>query len=407
MFGVAGPATGEVPTLSAPQFMQAGLSGLFPFFPPAAAGPPPPSSTVSQASCAQSPQHSMTRTSLLPETQTALSSEALPRPERSFDIRNSETFYGDMPATQPQNLGQGPGLRNSETFLADPAPAISAASPDARGSQPVQQAGPEYRGYSAPSRLQGVPMRAAKGVFAPAPATTGDSVEALVNAKVKARELQFQLKLEMKHIEREARKLSAEEAKLQQKMRAQAERGKSHEAQLLARNVVQTRKAVERLEQLKASMHGIVLQLTESMAAMSMKSCLKLSTDAMRQMGEFSRIPELEAAVQRMRLEAAPYMHAEGCVDEALRDREVEEASAAEVQRLLEEVALDRQLAFMATAGSDSTALRTAETVPQTVPRTVPQTVLRTAPQTIPLTRLPSMASTVLPSDWQLDQFTS
>lgn len=307
--------------------------------------------------------------------------------------------------TQPQNLGQAFDSKTSETFVLDPAPAFPVAGHGARGAyhapesmrtpqetqqrrgQPAQ----EYEGYSMPSRLQGVAIGSAPGRFAPAPAAE-DGVEAAVNAKIKARELQFQLKLEMKHLEREARKLATEEGKLQRKMRAEAERGNSHEAQSLARSAVQTRKAIARLEQLKASMHGVVLQLTESIAAMGMRNCLKMSSDVMRHMSEFTRIPELEAAVQQLRREAAAYGHTAGCVDEALRDRGADEASAREVQRMLEEVALDRHLEFLAGGGS----------VPQSA-TTVPQTV----PQTVPATRLPSMASTVLPPGWQPDSFVS
>jgi len=331
-----------------------------------------------------------------------------------------------MPPTQPQNLPLPPhDLHNAETFMADPAPSIHSAGCGSRGAYPAQEAarspqglpqqraqpGREYDSYSVPARKQGVAIGAAQGVFAPAPAAAKDGTQAVIDAKVKARELQFQLKLEMKHLEREARKLSSEEGKLQRKMRAEAERrGNTYEAQLLAKSVVQTRKAVARLEKLKASMHGVVLQLTESIAAMSMRTCLKLSTDVMRQMGELARLPELEAAVQQMRHEASAYTHAESCLEDAFRDHEVEEASASEVQKILEELALDRQLQFLAATSSVAGSVpQSAVTVPHTVPRTVPRIAPQT-PQTVPLTRLPSTASaasTIIPQGWQQDGFVS
>lgn len=218
-------------------------------------------------------------------------------------------------------------------------------------------------------------MSAAQGVFAPPLAGAASSAEAVANAKTKARELQFQLKLEAKHIEREARKIALEEAKLQRKMKALAQNGNSHEAQMLARSIVQSRKTVARLERTKASMQALGLQLAESIAAMSVRNCLKLSADVMRQMGEITRIPELEAALQEMRREVAACVQAEGVMEAALREDgdEQEEATGAEVQRVLEELALDRRLEWLAipASGAEHPVKSTAgSAVPHTVPTT-------------------------------------
>uniref|UniRef100_A0A7S1RIR0 Charged multivesicular body protein 3 n=1 Tax=Alexandrium catenella TaxID=2925 RepID=A0A7S1RIR0_ALECA len=394
--------------MSAPQSMRLGSNSPFHFSAQPSDAPPFATQPLTRTSGLE-----------LPPTQTAFSSQAsLPVQERSFDIRTSETFYGDVPVTQPQNLGLPHDLRNAETFVANPAPfSSSGSSQGVRGAYPAQEAvyapqaaqhqsalpSQEYDGYSKPSRMQGVPMGAAQGLFVPAPPAARDGTAAVIDAKVKARELQFQLKLEMKHLEREVRKLTAEEGKMHRKMRAQAERGNTYEAQLIARNVIQTRRAIGRLEKLKASMHGVVLRLTESIASMSMRSCLKLSTDVMRQMGELSQLPQLEAAVQQMRQQAASYSHTEGFIDEALRDHEVEEASGLEVQRVLEELALDRQVELLTAASPAAGSVpQSAVTVPRTVPRTVPQ---MTQPS-VPLTRLPStasVASTIIPPGWQQD----
>jgi len=219
--------------------------------------------------------------------------------------------------------------------------------------------------------VHGVDKSAAPAVFAPkervAPA---DTAEAVVNAKQKARELQFQVRLEIKQMDREARKITAEEGRLHRRMQTEARRGNMQQAQLLAKTMVQSRKAAARLQKTKASMQAVDLQVTETIASLSMRNCLRLSADAMRQMGEIARLPELERAVQEMHQEASRRMQIEEVLDEGLHDgEELEEEMGAEVQKLFEELALDKQLERLAVPAAP-VHLASAALAPQTVPLT-------------------------------------
>jgi len=358
----------------------------------------------------------------LPETKNALG-PGLPAPSSSmagsrggalgsprvgmqaFDVRHAETFYGDVPAPPPWPTVAGPAyaatpaydLRNAETFMAEAAP-MPAAAPcgacpgQARGpcapaaAQPLEAAS---GACTRPPRLQGVARSAAQGVFAPGTAAAGEHLDAVAQAKLRARELQFQVRLELKRLEREAKRLHAGEAKLQRRMRAHAERGNTHEAHLQAKTIVQSRKAVEHLERTKASMRAISLHLTESIAVLSMRSCLEASAHVMQQMSELARIPELEATVQEMRREAASCAQVVGGTQEGLAVDELREVPSSEVQRLLEEMALDRQLEFLAGAPVPPVATAPTGLAPMT---RVPQAAVAAAVSAGPLARPPATA---------------
>jgi len=163
----------------------------------------------------------------------------------------------------------------------------------------------------------------------------------LADAKFKAKEWQWQLKTEVKHMDREIKKIQTEEAKLQKEIHANAEKGNVQAVQMLAKSVVKSRKAVRQLEKTKANMHAVCLQLTTSISTMSTASSLKISADVMAKMNKIAKLDSVSDTMEQMRKEMARCAEAEGAVDEALRDSDEEEEASLEVQKVLEEMALD------------------------------------------------------------------
>lgn len=163
-----------------------------------------------------------------------------------------------------------------------------------------------------------------------------------IDAKLKAKEWQWQLKTEVKHLDREVRKIQADELKLQKEIRAQAEKGNVQAVQMMAKSVVKSRAAVKRLEKTKASMHAVTLQLTTSIATMNTTASLRLSSDIMRQMNAIARVPEVSGMMQDMRKEMAKCADAEDSIEQALMEDGEEDEAAVEVQKVLEEMALEK-----------------------------------------------------------------
>eukprot|EP00930_Biecheleria_cincta_P099793 TRINITY_DN91409_c0_g1_i1.p1 TRINITY_DN91409_c0_g1~~TRINITY_DN91409_c0_g1_i1.p1 ORF type:complete len:286 (+),score=84.11 TRINITY_DN91409_c0_g1_i1:50-907(+) len=161
-------------------------------------------------------------------------------------------------------------------------------------------------------------------------------------AKVKAKEWQYELAREAKHLDKEIVKLQKNEQKLQAKIREQAEKGNVDSVQMLARTVVQSRRAVQRLEKTKMSMEAVKLQLTTSMASVGTANSIKLSAEIMKKMNGIARIPEVSQNMEEMRKQMAMCADAEDSIEDALRLPGEESEADTEVQRILEEMALDQ-----------------------------------------------------------------
>eukprot|EP00928_Gymnodinium_smaydae_P012671 TRINITY_DN14602_c0_g3_i1.p2 TRINITY_DN14602_c0_g3~~TRINITY_DN14602_c0_g3_i1.p2 ORF type:complete len:189 (+),score=53.86 TRINITY_DN14602_c0_g3_i1:135-701(+) len=161
-----------------------------------------------------------------------------------------------------------------------------------------------------------------------------------LDAKIKAKEWQYKLKTEVKHLDREIKKIEVEEGRLRKEISAQAQKGNVDAVQMLARSIVRSRKAVARLEKTKTSMHAVNLNLSTSIATMSTSSALRISADSMRKMNEIARLPELNDSMEAMRREMARCAEADEFVEEAFKDEGEEVEAASEVQKVLEEMAL-------------------------------------------------------------------
>jgi len=164
----------------------------------------------------------------------------------------------------------------------------------------------------------------------------------IFDMKLKAKEWQWELGREAKHLDKEIAKIQKDEVKLQDQIRLQAEKGNVEAVQLLAKSVVKTRKAVQRLEKTKASMEAVKLQLTTHMASISTSASIRLSSDIMRKMNNIARIPEISETMKDMRMQMAQCADAEDSIEEALREDGEEYEAATEVQKVLEEMALDQ-----------------------------------------------------------------
>lgn len=190
--------------------------------------------------------------------------------------------------------------------------------------------------------------------------------QSIFDIKLKAKEWQWQLKTEMKHLDKEIQKIQADENKLRKEINAQAEKGNVETVQMLAKQIVRSRKAVQRLEKTKVTMHGVCLQLTTSIATMSTSASLKLSADVMRSMNAIAGVPETSKIMEQMRAEMAKCSDAEDSMEAAMRVDGEEEAAADEVQKVLEEMALSKMgPVSIAAAAAPVAAPAAAQAAPQ------------------------------------------
>jgi len=170
---------------------------------------------------------------------------------------------------------------------------------------------------------------------------TGDA-GSMADTKMKVKEWQWQLKMEVKNLDREIKRIKADEVKLQKRLAGEAQKGNTQHVQQLARTIVRSRKTVARLESTKVSMNDINLQLTTCAAAMSMKNAMRVSAEAMRGMNGAASLEDLAMAMESLQHERAQSALVEESIEEAFASEEEDQEAALEVQKVLEEFELDR-----------------------------------------------------------------
>merc|ERR1719277_1146082 len=143
--------------------------------------------------------------------------------------------------------------------------------------------------------------------------------DAVFDAKLKAKEWQYQLKTEIKGLDREIKKIVQAQQKIEKEIQAQAAEGNVQGVQMLATQIVRSKKAVQRLEQTKLSMKGVELQVTTAVATMGTAASIQLSADVMKQMNAIAKIPEVSSVMEGMRKEMQSVAAAEDGIEEALR----------------------------------------------------------------------------------------
>lgn len=178
------------------------------------------------------------------------------------------------------------------------------------------------------------------------------------DAKLKIKEWQMQLRLEAKQMDREIRRVKAEEARMQKTMRSEADKGNTHGVQQLARSIVRSRRAVLQLEKAKVQLNDMNLQLTSCSATLSVQNAMRLSVDAVRGTSG-GGIQDLGAIVEQFQQENSHRIGVDELIDEAFRNDEDDEAAAAEAQRVLEELELDK-IRLLASTGAPRQNLATS-----------------------------------------------
>lgn len=176
------------------------------------------------------------------------------------------------------------------------------------------------------------------------------------------RKWQASLRAEQRALDRQVRDIQFEEKKVQKAIREAAKRGDMGAARHLAKEVVQSRKAVGRIYTNKAHMQSLSTALTEQLAMLRVAGTLSKSTEVMKEVNTIIKAPEL----QKTMVEMSKEMMKAGLIEEMMSDaidsaiggEDEEEETEEEVQKVLDEIAL-------ATASALPSAQRTKQAARQ------------------------------------------
>ncbi|OAY38085.1 vacuolar protein sorting-associated protein 24 homolog 1 isoform X1 [Manihot esculenta] len=163
------------------------------------------------------------------------------------------------------------------------------------------------------------------------------------NPQQQLRDWQRRLRQECRNIERQIRDIQREEKSVQKAIRDAAKRNDMGSAKALAKEIVRSRKTVNRLYENKAQMNSISMHLGESVAIARTVGHLSKSAEVMKLVNNLMKAPEVAATM----LEFSKEMTKAGvieefvndAVDNALDSEDIEEEIEEEVDKVLTAIA--------------------------------------------------------------------
>ncbi|KAG2493317.1 hypothetical protein HYH03_008452 [Edaphochlamys debaryana] len=157
------------------------------------------------------------------------------------------------------------------------------------------------------------------------------------------RKWQATLRAEQRGLDRSIRDIQFEEKKVQKSIKEAAKRGDMGAAKHLAKEIVQSRKAISRIYVNKAHMQSLDTSLREQLAMLRVAGTLSRSTEVMKEINTIIKAPELQKTMMEMSKE----MMKAGLIEEMISDaidsavgaEDEEEETEEEVQKVLDELA--------------------------------------------------------------------
>ncbi|KAJ8372363.1 hypothetical protein AAFF_G00289960 [Aldrovandia affinis] len=155
-------------------------------------------------------------------------------------------------------------------------------------------------------------------------------------------EWSLKIRKEMRVIDRQIRDIQREQDKVKRSIKDAAKKGQRDVCVVLAKEMVQSKRAVNKLHTSKAHMNSVLLSMKNQLAVLRVAGSLQRSTEVMKSMQSLVRIPEIQATMRELSKE----MMKAGIIEEMLEDTfegmededEMEEAAEEEVDKILFEI---------------------------------------------------------------------
>lgn len=150
------------------------------------------------------------------------------------------------------------------------------------------------------------------------------------------------IRKEMRVIDRQIRDIQREEEKVKRSIKEAAKKGERDVCVILAKEMIQSKRAVTKLYASKAQMNSVQLSMKNQLALLRVSGSLQKSTEVMKAMQNLIKIPEIQATMRDLSKE----MMKAGIIEEMLEDtfesmedgEEMEEEAEEEVDKILFEI---------------------------------------------------------------------
>ncbi|XVE79816.1 hypothetical protein DITRI_Ditri14bG0086700 [Diplodiscus trichospermus] len=163
------------------------------------------------------------------------------------------------------------------------------------------------------------------------------------NPQQQLRDWQRRLRQECRNIERQIRDIQREERNVQKAIRDAGKRNDMVSAKALAKEIVRSRRIVNRLYENKAQMNSISMHLGESVAIARTVGHLSKSAEVMKLVNNVMKAPEVAVTMQEFSKEMTKAGVIEEFVDDALDNaldsEDIEEETEEEVDKVLTAIA--------------------------------------------------------------------
>ncbi|EGG20246.1 SNF7 family protein [Cavenderia fasciculata] len=148
-----------------------------------------------------------------------------------------------------------------------------------------------------------------------------------------------ELRKEDRGLDTQLRAIDMQEKKTIRMIKERVKAGDPKSAKVLAKEVVGSRRAKERIYTAKAQMNSVSLQLQSNLAMAKVAGHLAKSTEVMKFMNDLVKLPELSKIMMAMGAE----MTKAGIIEEMItdvfdKDDELEEEAEQEVNKIMDEI---------------------------------------------------------------------
>ncbi|GAB6032156.1 Charged multivesicular body protein 3 [Chamberlinius hualienensis] len=160
--------------------------------------------------------------------------------------------------------------------------------------------------------------------------------------KEQVQEWTSKMRQESRLLDRQIRSIMREEAKAKSSLKEIAKKGDKEACVIVAKEIIQARKAISRIYVSKAQINSIIMTMRNQLATSKLAGSLQKSTEVMKSMNSLVRIPEVQATMTELSKE----MMKAGIIEEMVEDtmegmdnqEDLEEAAQEEVDKVLWEI---------------------------------------------------------------------
>ena len=144
------------------------------------------------------------------------------------------------------------------------------------------------------------------------------------------------------NLDRQINAIKREEAKVTRSLKEAAKKGDKESCHILAKELINSRKAVTKLYTAKANLNSVQMQMKSQLATVKVAGTLQTSAEVMKSMSQLVKLPE----IQKNMMELSREMMKAGVIEEMMDDvmeplgeeEEMEEAAQEEIDKIILEI---------------------------------------------------------------------